>query len=97
MPIQSCRQHLSADAVRRLKPAREPYDMAARELGVPIDQVRLVATHGRDIAGALAAGAAAAFVARPGRTLERLAPRPDIASADLAEVTERIVAVELAR
>lgn len=85
---------LSADTVRRLKPAPEPYEMAARELGVPIDQVRLVAAHGWDVAGALAAGAAAAFVARPGRALEGLAPRPDIVGADLAEVTERILAVE---
>jgi 2-haloacid dehalogenase len=85
---------LSADSVRRLKPAREPYQMAARELGVEIGATRLVAAHGWDVAGALGAGAAAAFVARPGSLLDPLAPEPDIVGADLAEVAERIVAVE---
>jgi 2-haloacid dehalogenase len=85
---------LSADSVRRLKPAREPYEMAARELGVEIGGMRLVAAHGWDVAGALRAGAAAAFVARPGILLDPLAPEPDIVGADLAEVAERIVAVD---
>jgi 2-haloacid dehalogenase len=85
---------LSADSVRRLKPAREPYEMAARELGVEIGATRLVAAHGWDVAGALRAGAAAAFVARPGILLDPLAPEPDIVGADLTEVAERIVAVE---
>src|SRR5262249_5426872 len=36
---------LSADAVRRLKPAPEPYHMAAEEMGVSPSQVRLIAAH----------------------------------------------------
>jgi 2-haloacid dehalogenase len=36
---------LSADAVRRLKPAREPYRMAAERLGVEPGEVLLVAAH----------------------------------------------------
>jgi 2-haloacid dehalogenase len=36
---------LSADTVGRLKPAPEPYRMAAERLGVAVDQVRLVAAH----------------------------------------------------
>src|SRR5215216_5383089 len=42
-------QVFSADAVRRLKPAPEPYRMAARRLGVPIDGIRLVAAHAWDV------------------------------------------------
>jgi 2-haloacid dehalogenase len=34
---------LSADTVGRLKPAPEPYRMAAERLGVAVDQVRLIA------------------------------------------------------
>jgi 2-haloacid dehalogenase len=85
---------LSADAVRRLKPAPEPYRMAARELGVEISSIRLVAAHAWDVAGALRAGAAAAFVARPGLALDPLAPEPDVIGSDLADVAERIIAAE---
>jgi 2-haloacid dehalogenase len=85
---------LSADAARRLKPAREPYEMAARELGTDVGGIRLIAAHAWDITGALRAGAAAAFVARPGMVLDPLAPSPDIIGNDLSEVAERILEVE---
>src|SRR5918997_3041356 len=57
---------LSADVVRRLKPAPEPYRAAAETLGVGTAEVRLVAAHAWDVAGALGARGAAAFVARTG-------------------------------
>lgn len=85
---------LSADSVQRLKPAPDPYLMAARELGVEIGGIRLIAAHAWDVAGALRAGAAAAFVARPGLVLDPLAPAPDIIGSDLVEVAERIIAAE---
>jgi 2-haloacid dehalogenase len=85
---------LSADAVRRLKPAPEAYQMAAERLGVSLDEIRLVAAHAWDIAGALRAGCAGAFVARPGMVLDPLVPAPDVAGADMAEVVERILAAE---
>ncbi|MGH2531757.1 MAG: haloacid dehalogenase type II [Thermomicrobiales bacterium] len=88
-------QALSADTVQRLKPAPEPYRLAAGSLGVPIDQVRLVAAHAWDIAGALRAGCAAAFVARPGMVLDPLVPAPDIIGADLAEVAEQVIRTEI--
>jgi 2-haloacid dehalogenase len=84
----------SADSVQRLKPAPEPYRMAAARLGVPIDQVRLVAAHSWDIAGALRAGCAAAFVARPGMVLDPLVERPDIVGTDLRAIADQIIAVE---
>jgi len=84
-------QTLSADTVRRLKPAPEPYRMAAERLGVEIGQVRLVAAHAWDIAGALRAGCVAAFVARPGMVLDPLAPVPDVVGNDLTEVVDRII------
>jgi 2-haloacid dehalogenase len=85
---------LSADAVGRLKPAPEPYRMAAERLGVAVDQVRLIAAHAWDVAGAAAAGCATAFVARPGKVLDPLVERPEIVGADLAEVAEVILAVD---
>jgi 2-haloacid dehalogenase len=87
-------QILSADAVKRLKPAPEPYRMAAESLGVEIGQVRLVAAHSWDVAGALRAGCAAAFVARPGMVLDPLVERPDVIGVDLREVADRILEVE---
>ncbi len=85
---------LSADTVGRLKPAPEPYRMAAERLGVAVDQVRLIAAHAWDVAGAARAGCATAFVARPGKVLDPLVERPGIVGADLAEVAEAILAVE---
>jgi 2-haloacid dehalogenase len=85
---------LSADAVKRLKPAPEPYRMAAESLGVEMGQVRLVAAHSWDLAGALRAGCAAAFVARPGMVLDPLVERPDVVGVDLREVADRILEVE---
>ncbi|MCA1729458.1 MAG: haloacid dehalogenase type II [Actinobacteria bacterium] len=87
-------QVLSADAVNRLKPAPEPYRMAAESLGVEIGQVRLVAAHAWDVAGAMRAGCAAAFVARPGMVLNPLFERPDVVGADLREVADGILEVE---
>lgn len=83
---------LSADAVRRYKPAPEPYEYAARELGVTVGQVRLVAAHAWDVAGALAAGCKAAFVARPEKALDPSGAKPDISGIDLREVAEQIIA-----
>ena len=84
-------QVLSADEVKRLKPAPEPYRMAAERFGVPITQIRLVAAHAWDVAGALRAGASAAFIARPGKILDPLAERPDVIGRDLREVAAAIV------
>ncbi len=87
-------QVLSADTVRRLKPAPEPYRMAAENLGVEVGQVRLVAAHAWDVAGAMQAGCSAAFVARPGMALNPLFERPDVVGADLREVTDGILEAE---
>lgn len=87
-------QVLSADTVQRLKPAPEPYRMAADSLGVEVGQVRLVAAHAWDVAGAMRAGCAAAFVARPGMVLNPLFERPDVVGADLREVVDGILKAE---
>lgn len=84
-------QALSADSVHRLKPAPEPYHMAAARLGVAPAEIRLVACHAWDIAGALHAGCAAAFVARPGMVFDRLVAQPDIVGANLNDIAEQIL------
>lgn len=89
-------QALSADSVHRLKPAPEPYRMAAERLGVTPAEIRLVACHAWDIAGALHAGCAAAFVARPGMVFDRLVAQPDIVGGNLYDITDHVLRVEQA-
>jgi len=81
----------SADEVRALKPAPAPYRMVAERTGVPVADVRLIAAHGWDIAGALAAGCRAAFVARPGATLYAHGPQPDVVASDLARIADALL------
>src|SRR5919109_5059173 len=83
-------QALSADAVRRLKPAPAPYHMAAERLGVPPGAIRLIAAHAWDVAGALRAGCAAAFVARAGKAMFPLGPQPDIIASSMTTAADRI-------
>jgi 2-haloacid dehalogenase len=85
---------ISADATGHLKPAPQPYHAAAGRCGVPAGQVRLVAAHHWDIAGALAAGCQAAFVARPGMVLSPLADPPAITGPDLAAVAGQIITTD---
>jgi len=82
---------LSADTLRRLKPAPEPYRMAAEKLGVDVKDIRLVAAHDWDVAGAVRAGCSAAFVARPGMALNPLFAAPDVVGADLVDVARQIL------
>jgi 2-haloacid dehalogenase len=81
---------LSADQVRALKPRPEPYQLVASTFGVSIGDVVLVAAHAWDIAGALSAGARAAFVARPGMVLSPVGPQPEVVGADLTEVADQL-------
>jgi 2-haloacid dehalogenase len=81
---------MSADSVRQLKPAPEPYRSVARAFAVDIGEVRLVAAHSWDVSGALAAGCRAAFVARAGMVLSPIGAQPDMVGADIADVVAQI-------
>ncbi len=85
---------ISVDEVKSLKPAAKVYHHAARIMGVAPEQTRLIAAHGWDVAGAMRAGCAAAFIARPGMVLEPLFEPPDIVAPDLLQVAERIIATD---
>lgn len=82
---------LSVDEVGRFKPARDVYLMAARELGVDIGDVVMVAAHDWDIRGAIAAGARGAFIARPGAVWGYADVGPDFVGGDLMEVATQII------
>jgi 2-haloacid dehalogenase len=79
---------LSAEEVKRLKPAPEPYRMAAKKVGVKPRNMLLVAAHSWDVAGAMRAGWRAAFVRRPEQVLDELTPEPDFNVADLLELVQ---------
>ena len=83
---------LSADEVRALKPHPEAYALAARHAGIRLGEVMLVAAHSWDVAGALAAGCRAAFLARPGMPLDPLGARPELVAPDLGALADRILA-----
>jgi 2-haloacid dehalogenase len=85
----------SVDSVRKFKPAPETYQIVARELNVTTSDLRMVAAHAWDIIGAMQAGCAGAFVARPGKVLNPLAGKPDIIGEDLRSVAKEIIRIEL--
>ncbi len=82
---------LSAHAVKRYKPAREAYEYAAKELGVDLKEMRLIAAHSWDIAGALAVGCKGAFVRRPDKALDPHGSQPDIDESTMTAVAERLI------
>jgi 2-haloacid dehalogenase len=85
---------ISADSTGHLKPAPQPYHAVAEHCGVPAAEVRLVAAHSWDVAGAMAAGCQAAFVARPGMVLSPIGDPPGITGPDLAAVAEQIITTD---
>lgn len=80
----------SADTVQRLKPAREPYAMVARQLAIHPQSLLMVAAHSWDITGAIEAGWGGAFVARPGQILDALTPKPVLVARDLVDLARQI-------
>jgi 2-haloacid dehalogenase len=85
---------LSADTGKRLKPAVEAYTNAARELGVKVGEMRMIAAHAWDVHGAVRAGCAAAFVERPGVLWNPLLERPDIVGPDLEVIARRVIELD---
>lgn len=88
-------QVISANEIRCFKPVQEVYQLAASKLNVEPGQVRLVTGHDWDVTGALRAGCSAAFVARPGQVMNPFGPQPDVKGADLGDVIDKILAIEL--
>ncbi|HET9905939.1 MAG TPA: haloacid dehalogenase type II [Anaerolineales bacterium] len=89
-------QVIYADEVQSFKPAPSIYHHAASRLGVEPKEMRLVSAHHWDVTGALQAGCAAAFVARPGQVMNPFGPQPDMKASDLSELIDKILEVELA-
>lgn len=61
---------------------------------MPVDEIHLVAAHDWDVAGALLAGCAAAFIAGPGKVVNPVLPVPDIVGKDLIDIAEKIISTD---
>lgn len=88
---------LSAQDAGTLKPARATYEYAARECGVNCSDIRLVAAHTWDIAGAAAAACATGFIARPGKVFDPGGTQPELTARDLNDMAEQILSKDTAR
>jgi 2-haloacid dehalogenase len=81
---------LSSDRVKRLKPAPEPYHMAAKRCDRKPGKIWFVAAHAWDIRGAKRAGMRTCFIHRPGQVLDELTPDPDLLVGDLREIADEL-------
>lgn len=81
----------SVDETRKFKPAVETYQSVAEKLGVETNEMRMIAAHDWDIAGAINAGCKTAYIARTGKVYNALYKKPDISGSDLREVADQIL------
>lgn len=82
--------NLSVDAVRRWKPAREPYLYAAAQVGVEPHRLAMVATHPWDCAGAQAADLRAAWIQRSSTHWPAVFTAPDFSGPDLVALARML-------
>ena len=80
-----------ANFVQQLKPAQEPYQMAARELGLAPKSLMLAAAHAWDIAGASKTGYMTAFLTREGQVLDDLTPEPQFTAVDMNRLARQLI------
>lgn len=81
---------ISVDEVGKFKPDPAPYRHAADVMGVGIEDMVLIAAHDWDCAGAMAAGAQAVFIKRPGAIWGIPTPPPEKQVPDLVKLAEAL-------
>jgi 2-haloacid dehalogenase len=69
---------ISVAEANAFKPHRATYEMAARKVGVALDEVLFVANHEFDCVGAKAAGMHTAFIDRRQRPFAKWSYQPDL-------------------
>lgn len=82
---------MSVEMVHRFKPHRSVYLAAANQLDISASDMIMVAAHDWDIAGAMAAGLAGAFVERPGQTYSPAFPPPTLTAPDMIAAAHKIM------
>lgn len=81
---------LSAELVRHYKPDREVYLGAASLLGLPPEQIMMVAAHKADLDAARSCGFQTAYVRRPGEQAQHSTFVPDIAASDFLDLAAQL-------
>ncbi|HKZ67317.1 MAG TPA: haloacid dehalogenase type II [Chitinophagaceae bacterium] len=81
---------LSAEQVKKYKPALKVYKWAAEKLDLSPNQILLVSAHGWDIAGAENAGMKTAYIRQNKQMLYPLAPVPDLICNSLPDLSDQL-------
>lgn len=92
--LQFVDQLITANAAGMWKPHPKIYHFAAEQMRTPIDRMALVAVHAWDCHGAKRAGALAGWCARLELEPGDIFLPADVTGQNLAEVAERLVALE---
>ena len=82
---------ISVAEANAFKPHRATYEMAARRMEVPVDQVLFVANHEFDCVGAKAAGMRTAFIDRRSRPFGETPHQPDILVPSMKDLADALV------
>jgi 2-haloacid dehalogenase len=86
-------RQLTAETVRRYKPARVTYQMVAQAMGVQPSELCMIAAHPWDLIGARAAGCSAALIERAG-VAPLIVPglkQPQIIAPTLTEIAAQLI------
>jgi 2-haloacid dehalogenase len=79
---------ISVAEANAFKPHRATYEMAARRMGVAMDEVLFVANHEFDCVGAKSAGMRTVFIDRRRRPFARWPHQPDLILTSMTELAE---------
>jgi 2-haloacid dehalogenase len=81
---------VSVEEVGRFKPDPATYRHVAQVMDLHVSQTMLISAHDWDIAGAMRAGASAAFVKRRGSFWSLPGDMPEVVGADLKEIADQL-------
>jgi 2-haloacid dehalogenase len=79
---------ISVAEANAFKPHRATYEMAARKMGVAVDQVLFVANHEFDCVGAKSVGMRTVFIDRRRRPFARWPHQPDLIVSSMTELAD---------
>ena len=82
---------VSVEEIGRFKPDPATYRHAAQVMDVHVSKSMLLSAHDWDVAGAVGAGAGAAFVRRPGALWSLPQPMPEVVGSNLREIADQLI------
>jgi 2-haloacid dehalogenase len=82
---------VSVEEVGRFKPDPATYRHVAQVMDLHVSRTMLISAHDWDVAGAMGAGASAAFVRRPGSLWSIPVESPEVVGTDLREIADQLI------